>query len=77
MKELCGRPQFCILKLFWAGCNLEWILLIIIPLVQDRSLDLLTRSPAATIVLRMPPTPNFKYTEIKQFSMLWEQILYE
>ena len=47
--DWCFRPWFCTVWLYWARDNMgEWdeFLLWIIPLAQDRSLDLLTSSPA-------------------------------
>ena len=49
MNEWCFRPRFCTMKaiLGWGQPGLmRWILLWIMPLVQDRLLDLLTSSPA-------------------------------
>ena len=54
--ECCFRPRLCTVRFNWAGDNLGWILLWIMPLVQV--LNRSTCWPAvqhATTVLRTPP----------------------
>ena len=49
MNEWCFRPRFCTVKTIPGRRQpgqMKWILLWIMPLVQDQSLDLLTSSPA-------------------------------
>ena len=58
LNEWCFKPRFCTCKAILGRGQpgvMRWILLWIMPLVQDRSLDLLTSSPARYNVLRMPP----------------------
>ena len=72
MNEWCFRPWFCTVRLYWARDNvMKWILLWIIPLVQDRSLDLLTSNPACYhCTTDAPSTTVYIYCKINRVH-LW------
>ena len=74
MNEWCFRPRFCICKAImgWGQPGLmRWILLWIMPLVQDQSLNLLTSSPVhyhcATDPPHSPTSSMIIYTRQNKF----------
>ena len=65
----CVRPRFCTYKALLSRRQpgLRWILLCTIPLVQDRSFDLLTSSP-----VRYQCTKDTPYYGIRNHMMNWQ-----
>ena len=87
--EWCFRPRFCTVRLYWARGQpwlMRWILCWNMPLVQDRSLHLLTSNPAryqyATDAPGPPRLPEYiinlkvlKQTLCMSKIYTWDEIL--